>query len=384
MTDTERSDAKILLKRQFYFVKEHLRTLPPYFFILQLDTPLSKDNPMTLRRAMMSQQVPSKSATSQVISDVDASWNQPSKHIITTVVGRDVKAQRFLANMIPKLLHRFRDEASKWFTGLGLLVYKDVNWDPKKGTTSSAKERDSEEMVEEDLWDLTSKWEQLNVNKASTCPDKAALDDRPAAMPVNGTTAKAPTSGFTEKTEHLASDKSIASFRHACSQPINEDDIKEADDLAKAAQADKPVDLTGTQFEFSTEQLERDRQKAQDGPLSTGMSMSTAAKTTPRTRLKLKEAQDKIAELRLALTQHAVLNPPAVSLQSTESPPKLRPQPPGKDSNKRQVDAFTENQALGAAISKPSHDANQVESGAMEEDHHKPIVIGSSSSDSAS
>jgi hypothetical protein len=36
--------------------------------------------------------------------------------------------------------------------------------------------------------------------------------------------------------------------------------------------------------------------------------MSTAAKTTPRTRLKLKEAQDEIAELRLALAQHAVLN----------------------------------------------------------------------------
>ena len=72
---------------------------------------------------------------------------------------------------------------------------------------------------------------------------------------------------------------------------IDEDNIKEVDALAKA-QADKPVDLTGTKFEFSTEQLDQDRQKAQDGPLSTGMSMSTAAKTTPRTRLKLKEAQD--------------------------------------------------------------------------------------------
>jgi hypothetical protein len=112
--------------------------------------------------------------------------------------------------------------------------------------------------------------------------------------------------------------------------------------------------------------------------------MSTAAKTTTRTQLKLKEAQDKIAELRLALTQHAVLNPPADSLQSTESPPELIPQPPGDDSDDRQADAFTENQALGAAISKPSHDANQVDSKAMEEDHHKPIVIASSSSDAAS
>jgi hypothetical protein len=108
------------------------------------------------------------------------------------------------------------------------------------------------------------------------------------------------------------------------------------------------------------------------------MFMATAAKTTPRTQLKLKEAQDKIAELRLALTQHAVLNPPADSLQSTESPPELTQQPPDDNSDNRQADAFTENQALGAAISKPSHDTHQVDSNAMEEDHHKTI----SSSDS--
>jgi hypothetical protein len=57
MTDSHRSDAKTLLEHQFYFVKEHLRTLPPYFFISQLDTPLSEDNPMTLRRAMMSRAI---------------------------------------------------------------------------------------------------------------------------------------------------------------------------------------------------------------------------------------------------------------------------------------------------------------------------------------
>jgi hypothetical protein len=158
--------------------------------------------------------------------------------------------------MIPELLHRFGDEASKWFTRSGLLVYKDVKWNPEKGTTSSAKERDSEEMVEEDLWDLRSKWEQINVNKASTRPDKAALDAPSAATPAPGTTAEAPTTGFTEKTERLASDKSIASLRHVYNRPIDEDDIKEAAALAKA-QADKPVDLTGTQFEFSTEQLDR-------------------------------------------------------------------------------------------------------------------------------
>jgi hypothetical protein len=37
MTDKEKSGSKTLLERHFYFVKEHLRTLQPYFFISQLD-----------------------------------------------------------------------------------------------------------------------------------------------------------------------------------------------------------------------------------------------------------------------------------------------------------------------------------------------------------
>jgi hypothetical protein len=94
--------------------------------------------------------------------------------------------------------------------------YKDMKWNPGKGTTSSAKERDSEEMVKENLWDLMSRWEQINVNKASTRPDKAALNATTtplAAMPATITTADIPPTGLTdEETECLASDKSIASF----------------------------------------------------------------------------------------------------------------------------------------------------------------------------
>ena len=49
MTETQRSDAKTLTERQYYFIKEHLQILPPYYFISQLDTPLAPDNPMTLQ-----------------------------------------------------------------------------------------------------------------------------------------------------------------------------------------------------------------------------------------------------------------------------------------------------------------------------------------------
>ena len=156
MTDTQRADAKTLKERQYYFVKEHLKQLPPYFFISQLDTPISSTNTMTLRRAMMSR-APAKQPTGRLIHNVDASWNQPSKHAITTVVGKEVEAQRFLVNMIPEFLHIYGDDASRWFTGEALRVYQGVRWNPEKGTTSSTKERNSEEMVKEDLWDLNEK-----------------------------------------------------------------------------------------------------------------------------------------------------------------------------------------------------------------------------------
>jgi hypothetical protein len=63
------------------------------------------------------------------------------------------------------------------------------------------------------------------------------------------------------------------------------------------------ANITGTQFEFSTNQLERDRQKMLDGPQLTGMSMLMAAKTTPSVWIKLKEAQEEISELRLAFAK---------------------------------------------------------------------------------
>jgi hypothetical protein len=66
---------------------------------------------MTLGRAMMSR-APTKRATSRLIHNVDASWSQPSKHIITTVVGREVEAQSFPSK------HDSRIPTSLWGRGL--------------------------------------------------------------------------------------------------------------------------------------------------------------------------------------------------------------------------------------------------------------------------
>jgi hypothetical protein len=95
-----------------------------------------------------------------------------------------------------------------------------VKLDPEKGMTSSAKERDCEEMVREGV--SRQKWEQIYVKKAYTCPDEAALDATTtpsAAKPTTGTTTETPPPGLTKETICLTSDKSIALFGSVYNRP---------------------------------------------------------------------------------------------------------------------------------------------------------------------
>ena len=296
MTENQRSDAKTMKERQFYFVNEHLKVIRSCNFISQLDTPIDDDNPMTLRRAMMSR-APANKPTNRLIHNVDARWKRPSEHIVTSVVGRDTEAIEFLENMIPEFLHRFGDGASKWFTEAGLRLHKKIKGNAAKGTTSSAKEFDSEEMVQEDVWYLADKWKELRSKSTdSNRPETSGLD-KTQVFDTASTAAPTETTAPTETknqdvTSRLASDKSNASFENVYQLPL---DAAEA--LEVEAQAtEMAIDHTGTEIEFSAEQPERNREKGLESPPSTGFSMSTAGKTTTGTRLKLKEAREEIKE----------------------------------------------------------------------------------------
>jgi hypothetical protein len=279
--------------------------------------------------------------------------------------------------MIPEFLHRFGEDATKWFTGEALSVYKEVKWNATKGTTLSAKERDSDEMVKEDLWDLNDQWEKLKEAPTTdpARPDSAVLDGSNGLNPPNPPTEANNVTDTNNATNEdlgdypvnrLASDKSIASFGNVYQRPTDADDIIEAEHQAREAAANA-VDPSGTQFEFSTDQLERDRQKALNGPSSTGFSMSTAAKTTPSTRLKLKEAQEEIGELRLALAKQAQ---PAKNIETM---------PPEATEDDMQIDTFTEIQALRAAVTRAPRSTPLDGNDDMEIDGHAPIYLGHSS-----
>ena len=113
------------------------------------------------------------------------------------------------------------------------------------------------------------------------------------------------------------------------------------------------VDHTGAKFEFSPDQLEQDRLKTLAGPMSTGFSMSTAAKTTNSTRLALKEAKEEIRQMKLELAKQLQLQAKSNDTDSPEATPEATladdMQLDEANTSKHRED-FTENQALGAAI----------------------------------
>ena len=398
MTDDIRADAKTLAERQYYFVKEHIRTIE-YHFISLLDTPISQDDSMTLRRAMMAR-APKNKPLSRLIHNVDQSWNQMNKYVVTTVVGREEEANRFLSNLIPEMLHTYGSECGKWFSAQGLMVYKDVRWNPLKGTTSSTNAKVSAAMVNEDLWDLSDKWKTISETPdPDQRPDTMQLDpskQKPTTDTGQKATTKTSPAPAAQMLTRLEGDKSVASFGATFGRTIDSDDEKEAS-IAAAAAASIP-DLTGTQFVFSPEQVARDHDKALLGSESDGKSMSTAGKTTDSIRLKFKEAQEEIAELKLALVektakeQHKLdliahsakmkeCNTPSLTLsdehmlQTAWGPSKSV----AGDATDALAEAMdTDAQLLGAALADPPKETITPDPDAMEEEQHAPVHVGAS------
>jgi hypothetical protein len=83
--------------------------------------------------------------------------------------------------------------------------------------------------------------------------------------------------------------KSVALFGHTFGRDKDSDDNRDTASKT-AAVAANTEELTGTQFEFSAEQVNRARERADQSLESDGRSMSTAGKTIDSTRLTPQES----------------------------------------------------------------------------------------------
>jgi NifB/MoaA-like Fe-S oxidoreductase len=108
--------------------------------------------------------------------------------------------------------------------------------------------------------------------------------------------------------------------------------------------------MSGTQFVFSTEQVERENKCVALGSESDGRSMSTSGKTTESTQLKLKIAQEQIKELQLQL--HARNNRTSVTPMAVNT------------------EQFTSNEINELLLSPSHHCTLSVWSGNKMQQHH--------------
>ena len=151
---TPKTEENVVLMagKQKFFVTQYIEKIEIHF-IRFLDTPLSDNNDITLRRALMARS-PKNEPTKRLIHNVDFFWNDAHRVSATTIKTLRSQAQDFIATLIPEMVFRYGQDCQKWFTEDGLTYFENVVWDPTTLSTTSEADRATQDLVDEDLWDL--------------------------------------------------------------------------------------------------------------------------------------------------------------------------------------------------------------------------------------
>jgi hypothetical protein len=262
-----------------------------------LDTPLSATNPMTLRRHIMSR-APEETPTKRIFHNVDFAWSQNNVCLCTVVKMYQNTADNAINNIIPEALHTYGPSAGKWFTSQALMMYENIKWDPTKKSTTTQMATDTSKILEEDLWGLANTWKTRPVAASS------AADNPVANMSAVG---------LAIDRMNLTSARDVASFGSLFARD------KDDDTIATTAPVVPPLPTNDkrTTIVFDAAALPGNQGVPKDD--DDGMSMSTAAKTTESTRLRLRETKDTLADTRAQLEQQTQL----LSTFLADLPPEL-------------------------------------------------------------
>ena len=268
-SDTSKADITQMAEKQHYFFETVLQKIEVPFIRL-LDTELSPQESVTLRRIIMAR-APAGSPTKRLVHNVDFNWNG-SKVIITTPIRFLLETTNFANNLIPALRHDYGADIDKWFTAAGIQLFKDHTWDPESSTSSTRLEQATKAIADEDLWDLGDSWKKSTMNRP----------DLPNPEPMNQT--------------------SIPQNRSSCPPDFGDDsDIRSFASAFQRQSTSSPVTLPNTTKTAGTVHLSAEtihdlhNKNSTDDDDRDVLSMSTAAKTTESTRIKLQNAKGTIA-----------------------------------------------------------------------------------------
>ena len=265
-SDESKSDMVQMAEKQHYLFETVLQRIEVPFVRL-LDTELSPKESITLRRLIMAKP-PLNQPTKRLVHNVDFNWNA-TKVIITTPAKFLLETTNFAHNLLPELRHHYGDGIHKWFSAAGVQLFKDHIWDPESAKCVSKPDLATRAILNEDIWELGDTWKT-----------QATILSRPD-LPIN---PPAHLAAFSDDTD-------IRSFASAFQRP--------SDDSSTVI---SPSTKTGGVVQLSVDTLQELTARQQQSTTDTDtLSMSTAAKTTDSTRLKLKETKEHLAETTEAL-----------------------------------------------------------------------------------
>ena len=282
---TPKTEENVVLMagKQKYFVTEYIEKVE-IPFIRFLDTPLSDTNEITLRRALMAR-APKLEPTKRLIHNVDFSWNDAHKVVATTIKKFRGQTKDFISTLIPEMVFRYGQESQKWFSEDGIRYFNNVTWDPTTLSTTAEADATTQALVDEDLWDLGDDWKSSVVARQP-----------PAQV---GTVIKK-----TEKNKNKVTTRLLE----------NDDDIKSfasAFGVEPTSESSPPGEDTGQTKAGGTVKLSsgilRTLNAKQPAEYEKdNLSMSTAARTTESTRVKLHAAKSTISEQATVLQNQAI------------------------------------------------------------------------------
>ena len=168
-TQTEENVILMAEKQQFFVTKCIIKVDIP--FVRLLDTPLSESNNITLRGAIMSRSPPQE-PTKRLIHNVDFLWNDTRRVQATTITKYLTYTHEFISSLIPEMVFKYGQECQKWFSEDGISYFENVVWDPEKHSTTATSDLQTQELVDEDIWDLGDDWK---TPKERTPPQKTGV-----------------------------------------------------------------------------------------------------------------------------------------------------------------------------------------------------------------
>ena len=309
-TPTTEENVILMAGKQHYFTTHCIERVDVPF-IRFLDSPLSPTNPITLRKAMMAR-APPEDPTKRLIHNVDAQWNDRRQVQVTTIKSLLHHTHEFISTLIPEMVYKYGQECQKWFTADGISYFDTVVWDPKKMSTTSSADKDTQELVDEDLWGLGDDW---RASSQKLSPPKVG-----ASILKNKLTQKINKDRVT--TAPLENDDDIKSFASAFGME-NSESSPPGEDTGQTK--------VGSMVKLSSEVLQSLNEKKGNNDRDT-CSMSTAARTTESTRLKLQDARCKIDEQELEierLRRMIAANPvhPPTGRLKPRTPMRTNPRP---------------------------------------------------------